>query len=195
MISVQFFIKRSIDFILSLLFLIVLLPIFLVIGVLIKLESRGPVFFRQERIGKNQKRFRVFKFRTMIDNAINFGTGIKTSKNDPRITRIGNILRKTSVDELPQLINVLMGEMSFIGPRPAVDVHLKHYSPMCYIRFSMRPGLSGLAQVNGRGNIKVKKRLVFDVYYVKNFSLWLDFQILLKTFLVVFTGKDIYRES
>lgn len=193
--NVQLFIKRIFDITASLLGLVVLSPFFIIIAVFITLETKGPVFFLQERIGKKQKRFMVFKFRTMINNAINIGPGIYTGKGDPRITKVGAFLRKTSIDELPQLINVLLGDMSIIGPRPAIDLHLCQYSEIHYKRFDFRPGISGLAQVNGRSRIPVKKRLVYDLRYVNQFSLCLDLQIILKSIYVVFSGQDIYNKT
>ena len=192
---VQLIIKRVIDFLFAFFFLIILFPFFCIIALLIKLDSSGPVFFLQERIGKNQKRFKVFKFRTMVENAINIGTGIHTGKGDPRITRIGSFLRSTSIDELPQLINILIGEMSLIGPRPAIDLHLNQYNDDDYIRFKMKPGITGLAQINGRSKIPVKTRLIFDKEYVNNYSLLLDLSIFLKSFVVVLSGKDLYHRE
>jgi len=193
--KMQLIIKRFFDLLFALILLVLLIPLFVAVSIIIKLESKGPVLFIHERIGKNQKRFKVYKFRSMIDSAINIGMGIKTKEGDPRITKTGKYIRKTSIDELPQLINILKGEMSFIGPRPAIDVHLKHYTPIGYCRFNLRPGLSGLAQINGRGNITVKKRLVYDVCYVLNYSLMLDLKILCKTFYVVFAGVNVYRKQ
>lgn len=190
--KVQLLIKRLIDIILSCVSLIVLFPFFAIIAVLIKLDSQGPVFFLQERIGKNQERFKVFKFRTMIDNAINIGTGIKTGEGDPRITKTGKILRKTSIDELPQLLNVLIGNMSLIGPRPAIENHLIQYMDDDYTRFHMKPGITGLAQINGRSAIPLKARLKYDREYIKNYSLLMDLSIFFRSIFVVFRGSDLY---
>ena len=136
-------IKRIIDFLFSLIILLILLPLFLVVAILIKLDSKGPVIFKQSRLGKDGNVFKVWKFRTMIDNAEKMGTGLTTAQNDPRITRVGKILRKTSIDELPQLINVLKGDMSFIGPRPAPVHHLKQYNENERQRLKVLPGITG----------------------------------------------------
>ncbi len=191
----QLVVKRLFDIVVSFMGILLLLPVFCIIAVLIKTDSKGPIFFLQERIGKNEKKFKIFKLRTMIDNAVNIGSGIYIREGDPRITRIGNFLRRTSIDELPQLINILIGDMSLIGPRPAIDLHLKQYNLNDYKRFRMRPGMTGLAQINGRSSIPLTRRLMFDQEYVCRFSLWLDFKIFIKSIFVVLRGKGLYHSK
>ena len=128
----------------------------------------------------------------MVQNAENIGTGIYTEENDPRITKIGRLLRKTSLDELPQLINILKGDMSIIGPRPTLRYQVEQYDPYQMQRLNMRPGVTGLAQVNGRNSLPWPKRIEYDVEYVNHYSLWLDFKIILKTVKVVLTAEGVY---
>lgn len=191
----QLLIKGMFDFILSLILLLLLAPLFLIIALAIKMDSRGSIFFIQERVGKDRKLFRIYKFRTMVENAVNMGSGYLTEEKDPRITRIGGILRKTSLDELPQLINILKGEMSFIGPRPTLLYQVEQYDNYQLQRLKMKPGVTGWAQVNGRNSISWPERIELDVYYVNNYSLLLDFKILLKTFKVVFEVDKIYGDK
>lgn len=191
-------IKRILDFVLSLVALIVLSPLLIIVAIIIKLDSRGPVFFKQERLGKDGKVFLIYKFRTMVDKAENIGTGLFTNKNDPRITKVGTLLRKTSLDELPQLINILKGEMSIIGPRPPVPYHpykYEEYSENKRLRFTVLPGITGYAQINGRNEIDWDERIKYDVYYAKNWGLGLDFKIFFKTIKTVFNKEGIYREN
>src|SRR5699024_1667881 len=146
-------IKRIMDLFASLLGILVLSPFLIIISLAIKFTSKGPVFFKQERLGKDGETFKIIKFRTMIDKAEEVGMGIKTSANDPRITKVGNLLRKTSLDELPQLFNVVVGNMSIMGPRPPVPYHpreYKNYSEHQVQRFKVKPGITGYAQVKGR---------------------------------------------
>ncbi|MCX7904019.1 MAG: sugar transferase [Caloramator sp.] len=193
--SFQLFIKRLFDFLFSLILLIVLSPLFLIIAVLIKLDSEGEVFFRQERAGLNGRPFMIYKFRTMVKNAEKIGDGYYTGENDPRITRIGKFLRKTSLDELPQLINILKGEMSVIGPRPTLMYQVEKYDDFQRKRLLMRPGVTGLAQVNGRNSLSWPERIKYDVYYVENWNIWMDIKIFFKTFLVVLRGEGVYAEK
>ncbi len=191
----QLFIKHSFDIIASVVGLVVLMPIFVVIGMLILLTSSRPVFFRQTRCGLNGRRFVMYKFRTMVNgaeekkkqlevlNELN-GPAFKM-KNDPRITRFGNFLRRTSLDELPQLFNVLCGEMSIVGPRPPIPEEVDKYEVWQRRRLSMKPGLTCLWQVNGRNNVDFGKWMKLDLEYIDNWSLGLDFKILLKTVPVV----------
>lgn len=187
--------KNLLDSVFSFLLLLLLSPLLFLIAVLIKLDSKGSVLFVQERIGKDGRPFKIYKFRTMIPNAINMGMGVYTEENDPRITKIGRLLRKTSLDELPQLMNILKGDMSFIGPRPTLEYQVKQYDDFQKKRLLMKPGVSGLAQVNGRNNISWPERIKFDVQYVENWSLWLDVQIFIKTFLVLFKQEGLYGEK
>ncbi|MBQ8227983.1 MAG: sugar transferase [Clostridia bacterium] len=182
-------VKRILDFICALFAIIVLSPIMFVAAVLIKADDGGPALFRQKRPGKDGKVFEVYKFRTM---------SIKTEDENgrplsdmERMTKIGTLLRKTSIDELPQFVNVLKGEMSFIGPRPLLCEYLELYSPHQARRHEVRPGISGWAQVNGRNAITWEKKFDYDVFYVDNISLFLDIKILFKTVKNVFDGADI----
>ncbi len=183
------------DFSLSLIGLGILAIPFAIIALAIKLDSKGPVFFRSGRVGKGGKIFKVYKFRTMIENAINIGLGIETAKDDFRITSVGKFLRSWSLDELPQLINVLKGEMSLIGPRPALPHQVEKYSESEKKRLRVKPGITGWAQVNGRNLISWKERIKFDVWYVENWSLRLDFKILLMTPKVLLSKEALYGKE
>lgn len=179
--------KRLFDFVFSLVGLIISVPLFLLIGLLIKLTSRGPVFYSQTRIGLDGKHFKMIKFRTMVKNAEKETGAIWSPKDDPRVTKVGRILRKLSIDELPQLLNVLAGDMSLVGPRPErpelVD-RFKKYIPNYMLRHSVKTGMTGWAQVHGlRGNTPLDKRIEFDLYYIQNWSLRLDLEILWRTLL------------
>lgn len=170
----------------------------IIIILLIKSTSEGPVFFKQERLGKNGKVFKIIKFRTMIDNAEQIGTGVITFENDPRITKVGSFLRKTSLDELPQLINVLKGDMSIVGPRPPVPYHPKKYEEYSEYekkRFNVKPGITGYAQVNGRNNLTWEQRINMDVYYVDNRSFLLDLKIIILTMVKVLKREDIHSKD
>lgn len=187
-------IKELLDRIFSLILIILLAPLFIILILCTKLDSKGPVFFLQERVGKGGRIFRILKFRTMIPNAIQIGSGVYTEDNDPRITRIGRFLRRTSLDELPQLINILKGDMSFIGPRPTLEYQVKEYDDFQKKRLLMKPGVTGLAQINGRNSISWPERIRYDVTYIESWSLFLDLKIFLKTFLVVFKQEGLYGE-
>ena len=174
-------IKYGFDFIVSLCLLIVLSPVFLICAILIKLTSPGPVYFVQERIGYNQKPFKIYKFRTMDQNSKEGWT----VENDPRVTKIGKFLRKSSLDELPQLINVLKGEMSLVGPRPEQTTYVNKFKkiiPKYMIKHRVRPGITGLAQVNGlRGDTSIEERIRLDIYYIENWNPFLDLKIMVMT--------------
>ena len=191
------YIKRIIDLVLSIIATIILSPLILIISILIKIDSKGPIFFLQERLGKNGKVFRIIKFRTMIVNAENIGDGLKVkSEKDNRITKMGKILRKTSLDEIPQLINVIKGDMSIVGPRPPVTYHPhkdEDYSLEQKERFKVRPGITGLAQVRVRNSATWDERIEIDREYVKKESFKLDCIIILKTIKKVFEKENIYR--
>ena len=188
--------KRMFDVVVSSIALIIftVIPVMLVIPVIIKLTSKGPAIYKQLRIGKDGKPFMMYKFRTMIVEQ--YDADGNEIMSEQRITKIGKILRKLSLDELPQLINVLNGTMSIIGPRPMLD----YQAPRCIgeenLRFNMRPGLTGLAQVKGRNNIRWEERIQYDIEYVKNFTFWMDIVILFKTVLLVFKkeGTDVKPE-
>lgn len=182
-------VKRALDFVCSLLALLVFSPLMLVAAILIKLDDGGPAFFRQKRPGKDGKVFEVYKFRTMtVRTEDENGNPLSDME---RMTKIGKILRKTSVDELPQFINVLKGEMSFIGPRPLLCEYLELYSPQQARRHEVRPGISGWAQVNGRNAITWEEKFDYDVYYVDNISFVLDIKILVKTVTDVIKGTGV----
>ena len=190
--KIQFLIKRLLDIFISAIGLLLLLPLLIIIAIAIKTTSKGPVFFLQDRVGKNAKIFKLFKFRTMIPGAIKIGDGLKVSSDDARITRTGSFLRKTSLDELPQLFNVLKGDISLVGPRPTVPQHLEYYGDFERRRLEVKPGITGLAMVRGRGSVPWSVRIKNDIEYIDNFNLWLDFKIIVQTFWVVLMRKNVY---
>lgn len=193
---VNLVIKRFFDIIISLscIILFTIIPIFIIVPVLIKVSSNGPIIFKQKRVGKDQREYTMYKFRTMIVEQ--YDKNGNEIMSEDRITRIGKILRKTSLDELPQLFNVLNGTMSLIGPRPM----LPYQAPRCVgdevLRFNMRPGITGLAQAKGRNNISWPERIKYDIQYVKEFNILLDFQIIIWTILIVLKhdGTDVVKE-
>jgi lipopolysaccharide/colanic/teichoic acid biosynthesis glycosyltransferase len=186
------FVKRCVDLAGATALLIVCSPLMLLAAVLVRLDSRGPVFFRQERMGKGGAPFPIWKFRTMVDNAVNQGAGLATFQNDPRITRVGAWLRKYRIDELPQLFNVMHGEMSLVGPRPLLPDYLHAYSARDRRRLLVKPGMTGWQQVNGGSRNTWDERVTLDLWYVDNRSLWLDLRILLLTILVVMKADSVY---
>lgn len=189
--------RRTVDLVVALLLLVLLSPIMLVVALLVKLDSPGPVFFRQSRLGKDLRPFGMIKFRTMHAGAStdvhreyiaelashngHDGDQLKKLTHDPRVTRVGRLLRKLSIDELPQLLNVVAGQMSLIGPRPALEYELEHYEERHFDRFSIRPGLTGLWQVSGRNRLGFSEMLDLDVEYVYQRTVLVDAQILIKT--------------
>jgi len=187
---IQLWLKRAIDIGLSSVSLALLCVPFLVVAVLIKLDSPGPVFFRQKRIGKLERIFRIWKFRTMVEDATSHGLGLNAVKDDSRITRVGKLLRKWGVDELPQIINVLRGEMSIVGPRPPICYPVAQYDDFYRQKFLAMPGVTSLAVVKGRNLLSWGERVKLDVWYIDNWSLWLDFIIILKTFWVVLVSHE-----
>jgi len=184
----KFFLKRLLDFLISLTALVVLFPIILIITIILAVSIKGNPFFTQRRPGKNEKIFTVVKFKTMSNEKDADGNLLPDEK---RLTFIGRIIRQTSLDELPQLFNVLIGDMSLIGPRPLVPEYLPFYTDHHRKRHNVRPGITGLAQINGRQAIKFSQRFELDVKYVQSISLGLDLEILIKTFLKVFKKEDI----
>lgn len=189
-------IKRSFDFFGAFFGLIILSPIMLIIAILVKISSKGPIFYGQERMGLDGKSFQMWKFRSMKVDAENISGAVWAQENDPRRTKIGTFLRSTSLDELPQLWNVLIGEMSLVGPRPERPVFVnefKHNIPAYMLRHKMKAGITGWAQVNGwRGNTSLEKRIECDIEYIKNWSLWFDIKILFLTFSKGFINKNAY---
>ncbi|HHX70950.1 MAG TPA: sugar transferase [Gallicola sp.] len=183
--------KRFIDVTVSGLSLILLFPIFLIIAVLIKIDSRGPILFTQKRVGEKGRVFRIFKFRTMLTFEDSFYPDGSPIENYDRITKIGKILRKTSIDELPQLINIFIGDMSIVGPRPTLLYQVEKYDEYQARRLDVKPGLTGLAQVNGRNSLSWEQKIQYDIDYVNNITFLNDLKIILKTFVVVFKSKEI----
>jgi exopolysaccharide biosynthesis polyprenyl glycosylphosphotransferase len=184
------YVKRLLDILLSLLVLPIAIPIILIFAVIIKLETPGPAFFLQERVGLHGKYFKVIKLRSMGVNAEKNGAQWAT-KNDPRVTKVGAFIRKTRIDELPQLFNVLKGDMSLIGPRPERPMFTAQFNeeiPGFIDRLQVKPGITGWAQVNGGYDITPREKLELDRYYINNMSFWLDLKIILKTIKVCITG-------
>lgn len=185
--------KRVTDFLIAAILLIILAVPMVIVTLIIKLESKGPALFRQKRIGKNGKVFEILKFRSMCVGAETMGTGVYSEKNDARLTKVGKFIRATSIDELPQLINILKGDMALIGPRPPLTYHpwpIEEYSPEQLRMFEVRPGITGWAQVHGRKNVEWNKRIQLNVWYVDNVSLLLDTKIMFKTIFKVATNAD-----
>jgi Undecaprenyl-phosphate glucose phosphotransferase len=192
--------KAALDYGFGIILTVLLLPVMMLIAIAIKLESKGPVLFRQERYGFVNRVFHIYKFRTMIHAPVCEKTTVQATRNDPRVTRLGRLLRRLSLDELPQLFNVLGGTMSLVGPRPHAVDHNEAYSQVIrgyFARHRVKPGLTGLAQVNGcRGETKtveqMEARVRYDIYYVENWSLLFDLKILVKTFIICLTGRNAY---
>lgn len=186
-------IKRSFDIAASFLGIVLFLPVWILIGALVKVTSPGPVFFLQDRPGYHRKIFKVYKFRTMRPGSDRMVKGVEVMKDDDRVTGFGKFLRRSKLDEIPQLINVLRGEMSLVGPRPERIASLEDYTPFIEKRLDMRPGLTGLAQVSGNIYLDLRERYRLDVYYVEHFSLWLDVRIFFRTVGVVLFGEDKFK--
>lgn len=192
--------KRLIDIFLSLLGLIIVSPIMLIVAILIKLESTGPVIFSQKRVGLNGKEFNMFKFRSMVQNAEELKEKLQKKnemsgpmfkmREDPRVTKVGKFIRKTSIDELPQLINILKGEMSLVGPRPSLPKEVAKFEPWMLERLNVKPGLTCYWQVSGRNNIDFENWMKLDIKYVKDRNLGLDIKLIFKTFFVLFGDKN-----
>jgi undecaprenyl phosphate N,N'-diacetylbacillosamine 1-phosphate transferase len=187
--------KRIVDLLISIPTLILFSPLLLLIACSIKLDSKGPVLFLQQRVGKDGYIFQIYKFRTMVVDAEKMGTGIHVEKNDSRITRLGKFLRHTSLDELPQLVNIIKGEMSIVGPRPTLAYQAERYDDRQKRRLLVKPGITGWAQVNGRNALTWPERIELDLWYIDNWSILLDVKVLLKTVGVIFSKKDIYKDS
>ena len=198
---VHLFFKRFFDLLLSFIGIILLLIPFGIIAIIIKCDSKGPVFFKQERRTKNGRVFKMYKFRTMVVNAESQGAGLFNYKDDPRVTKVGRTLRRTSIDELPQLFNVFKGDLSLVGPRPCVKYELGDFDTLnakYKKRFTMRAGITGLAQVEGRNDISWDKKVELDNLYIDRFrkhGIFTDIAILWKTFIKVFKKSDIYESK
>ena len=187
------FIKRSLDIILALFILILLSPILVLLSVAIKLDSPGPVVFKQARLGLHGNVFYIYKFRSMCIGAESTGSGVYSGKGDPRVTKVGRFLRASSADELLQAVNILKGDMSFIGPRPPLTYHpwpMEEYTEEQRRMFDVRPGITGWAQVNGRKDVEWHKRIRLNVWYVDNLSFLLDVKIFFMTIFKVFSNAD-----
>ncbi len=189
----RMFLKRFLDVVFSFLLISIFLLPMLIIGILVKIDSKGPALFKQQRLGKDGKVFSMYKFRSMQLNAEHTGSGVYSGKGDSRVTRVGRILRATSLDELPQFFNILLGDMSFIGPRPPLTYHpwpLEKYSAEQRRMFEVRPGITGWAQVNGRKGVEWNKRIQLNVWYVDHRSFLLDVKILFMTVFKVLSNAD-----
>lgn len=194
--------KRVLDFVAALLGLILLSPVFLIVSILIKLESEGEVIFSQTRIGLKGKKFKMYKFRSMVKNAEELKAKLAAQnemsgpmfkmKEDPRVTKVGKFIRKTSIDELPQLINVLKGDMSLVGPRPSLPKEVENFEPWMLQRLEVKPGLTCYWQVSGRNNIDFEDWMKLDIQYVEDRNFCLDLKLIFKTFFVLFGDKNAY---
>lgn len=189
------YVKRLLDMVLSFMALVVLLPLMAVIAICIRLTSNGPALFLQERIGLHGEPFRMIKFRSMVVGAEHMGAGYGMEKEDPRITRIGKWLRATSLDELPQLWNILVGAMSIVGPRPGLPYQVASYTQEQARRLSVRPGVTGWAQIHGRNEIPWSKRIQLDLWYVDNLSLAVDLSIVFRTVLVILSRSGFRQDQ
>ena len=192
--------KRTIDILGALLGIIILSPIWLIVALNIKIESKGPIFFAQKRVGKNEKVFNMYKFRSMVSNAEELKVKLQEQnemsgpmfkmKDDPRVTKVGKFIRKTSIDEIPQLWNILKGEMSLVGPRPSLPKEVKEFEPWMKRRLDVKPGLTCYWQVSGRNNIDFEQWMALDIKYVNERSLWIDIKLIFKTIFVLFGDKN-----
>jgi lipopolysaccharide/colanic/teichoic acid biosynthesis glycosyltransferase len=187
--------SRALDLVVASLVLAIASPLLAVAALLIKLESRGPVFYRQRRVGRDGQPFDLWKLRTMVPGAESMGAGIYVVEGDTRITRVGRRLRRFSLDELPNLVNVIKGEMAVVGPRPTVQEQVDRYTERQRRRLEVKPGITGWAQVNGRTSLPWPERIELDVWYVEHRSLALDLRILAKTARLLATGHGLYSDE
>ncbi len=187
--------SRALDIALAGVLLVVTSPLFALAALAIRLESRGPVFYRQLRVGRGGEQFQLWKLRTMVPGAEAMGAGIYVLEGDARITRVGRLLRRFSLDELPNLVNVLRGELAIVGPRPTVQEQVDRYTDRQRRRLEVRPGITGWAQINGRTSLPWPDRIELDVWYVEHRSLWLDLRILARTARMLATGHGLYSED
>ena len=188
-------VSRALDVVLAAGLLAVASPLLAVAAIAIRLESRGPVFYRQLRVGRDGEPFELWKLRTMVPGAESMGAGIYVIDGDPRITRVGRLLRRFSLDELPNLVNVLRGEMAIVGPRPTVQEQVDRYTERQRRRLEVKPGITGWAQINGRTSLPWPERIELDVWYVEHRSLRLDLRILARTARMLATGHGLYSED
>jgi lipopolysaccharide/colanic/teichoic acid biosynthesis glycosyltransferase len=188
-------VSRVLDAVLAAALLVVTSPLLVVAAVAIRLESRGPVFYRQLRVGRDGEQFELWKLRTMVRGAETMGAGIYVLEGDARITRVGRLLRRFSLDELPNLVNVLKGEMALVGPRPTVQEQVDRYTDRQRRRLEVKPGITGWAQINGRASLPWPDRIELDVWYVEHRSLRLDLRILARTARMLATGHGLYSED
>ena len=201
MYLISCFFKRFFDILLCVVAMIILIPVWLIVAIAIKCDSKGPVLFAQERRTKNGRVFKMYKFRSMVVNAESMGAGLFNFKDDPRVTKVGRFLRNTSIDELPQLWNVIKGDLSIVGPRPCVKYELGDFETLnkkYKKRFEVRAGITGLAQIKGRNENSWEEKVTYDNMYIDKFKkqgLWLDIKILFETVLKVFKKQDIYEEK
>lgn len=194
--------KRTLDVFGSIIGIVLLSPVLLIVAILIKLESKGKVLFSQKRVGLKGKEFKIYKFRSMVENAEDLRKNLEEKnemsgpmfkmKNDPRITKVGKFIRKTSIDELPQLINVLKGDMSLVGPRPSLPSEVLNFEPWMLKRLEIKPGLTCYWQVSGRNSIGFEEWMKLDVKYVDEMSIWTDIKLIFKTLLVLFGDRNAY---
>ena len=187
--------SRALDVALSAALLLITSPLLALAAIVIRLESRGPVFYRQLRVGRAGEPFQLWKLRTMVPGAESMGAGIYVLEGDPRITRTGRLLRRVSLDELPNLVNVLRGDMAIVGPRPTVQEQVDRYTDRQRRRLEVKPGITGWAQVNGRTSLSWPERIELDVWYVEHRSIRLDIRILTKTARMLATGHGLYSED
>jgi lipopolysaccharide/colanic/teichoic acid biosynthesis glycosyltransferase len=185
-------VSRALDLALASVLLVVTAPLMAAAAIAIRVESPGPVFYRQRRVGKDGRPFEVWKLRTMVRGAESMGAGIYVLEGDPRITRVGRLLRRFSLDELPNLINVLKGDMAIVGPRPTVQEQVNRYTERQRRRLEVKPGITGWAQINGRTSLPWPERIELDVWYVEHRSLRLDLKILARTARMLATGHGLY---
>jgi lipopolysaccharide/colanic/teichoic acid biosynthesis glycosyltransferase len=186
-------IRRTVDIVVSSLALLVASPVLAMAMVAVRLEGPGPILYRQRRAGLHGHPFEVVKLRTMVDGAEHIGAGLAVNENDARITRVGAVLRRTSLDELPNLLNVLRGEMSLIGPRPTLPAQVEQYTERQRGRLEIKPGITGWAQVNGRATLPWPERIELDLHYIEHRSLALDLKILSRTVAMVLGGSGLYK--
>jgi lipopolysaccharide/colanic/teichoic acid biosynthesis glycosyltransferase len=187
--------RRVLDVVIAGALLLVTSPLLALAALAIRLESRGPVFYRQRRVGRGGEPFELWKLRTMVPGAEAMGAGIYVVEGDPRITRVGRMLRRFSLDELPNLVNVLRGEMAIVGPRPTVQEQVDRYTDRQRRRLEVKPGITGWAQINGRTSLPWPERIELDVWYVEHRSLRLDLRILARTARMLATGHGLYSED